>query len=92
MVAFGRVGFGGRQVERLLIPADRVVGRERVAGRVAGAADVAERLVEVRGAGRRNPVVRELGERRRIVRRRFGFERFGNALVGAGPAAGLSSS
>ena len=62
LVFVGR-GLAGEQVEGLLIPADRVVGRERVAGRVAGAADVAEGLVEVGGPGGGDPVVRQLGQR-----------------------------
>ena len=54
-------GLAGDEVEGLLIPADGVVGCERVAGRVAGAADVTEGLVEVGGPGGSDPVVRQLG-------------------------------
>ena len=74
------------EVEGLLIPADGVVGGERVAGGVAGAADVAERFVEIGGAGGGDPVVGELGERRGIFGRGSGFESFGDALVGTSTA------
>ena len=63
----------GDEVEGLLVPADGVVGRERVAGGVAGAADVVERLVEVGGSGGGDPVVGELGERRGVLGWSLGF-------------------
>ena len=78
-----RSGCCGDQVEGLLIPADGIIGRERVARGVSGTADVVERLVDVGGAGGGDPVVGEFGERRRVLDDGSCFEGFGDALVGA---------
>ena len=76
-------GLAGGEGESLLIPADRVFGRERRAGGVTSAADVAEGFVEVGGPGGCYPVVREFGEGRRVLTDRLGFESLGDALMGA---------
>ena len=55
------------QVEGLFVPADGVVGRQRVAGGVTRASYVFDGFIEFGGPNGGDPVTGELGERRRVV-------------------------